>query len=151
MNVKRIKKAARAREAEIYNTLIGSVVLTVGILCGKSKIQMLKQYDVLKKHKEVLPDTIAEIVDYVWKVFGDDTYISLKDKIVLIYDETELFSPRVSFIRAGVDSEGEEAYYVMPLREDCIETGIIRAANTGKEGICVEFVYSPEESGKEIE
>ena len=34
----------------------------------------------------------------------------------------------------------------MPLREDCLETGIIRAANAGKEGICVEFVYSPEEN-----
>ena len=143
--IKTIKKRIKAREAEIYNTLIGSIVLTVGILNQKSKEEMLKYYDSLKKHSNVLPDTVAEITDYVWTTFANDENLDLKEKIVLLYDDNEIYPPKVSYVVSSANEEGEEYFMVMPLREDGVQTGIIKAANDGKEGIGVEYVFIGDE------
>ena len=143
--IKTIKKRIKAREAEIYNTLIGSIVLTVGILNQKSKEEMLKYYDNLKKHSNVLPDTVAEITDYVWAAFANNENLDLKEKIVLLYDDNEIYPPKVSYVVSSANEEGVEYFMVMPLREDGVQTGIIKAANDGKEGIGVEYVFIGDE------
>lgn len=135
---KRLSK--RKQVPEEYRTLVGSIVTTIGIITGKSELQVRKTYNMLKKNKQVVPDTVAEICDYVWSIFGDDSKIAARANMVLVYDTLNIRAPLVTL----VNEEGN----IMPLSPDGTFTGILMTAANGSDYVGVEFLYN--EDGTEI-
>lgn len=136
---KSIKKNIKRQTNELYNTLVGSIVWCVGAISGKSELQMKKTYNTLKKNKQVLPNTVIGITDYVWTISGDDDKKALRAYMVLLTDKRDLKAPRVVLL----NSEGN----VVPLPNG-VPTGIIADAIKGKDNVEVEWLY--DEDGNEI-
>lgn len=137
----KLKKSIKRQTPEEYRTLVGSIVTTVGIITGKSELQIRKTYNMLKKNKQVIPTTVSEICDYVWSIFGDNSKIALRANMVLVFDRLNVRTPLVTF----VNGEGN----IMPLSPSGEYTGILMTAASGSENVDVEFLYN--EDGGEIE
>ena len=125
---------------EEYRTLVGSIVTTIGIITGKSELQVRKTYNMLKKNKQVIPNTVAELCNFVWSIFGDDDKIAERANMVLVYDKLNIRSPLVTL----VNDEGN----ILPLSPDGTFTGILMTATKGSDYVGVEFLYN--EDGTEI-
>lgn len=136
---KSIKNNIKKQTNELYNTLVGSIVWCIGAISGKSELQMKKTYNTLKKNKQVLPNTVIGITDYVWTISGDDDKKALRAYMVLLTDKRDLKAPRVVLL----NSEGN----VVPLPNG-VPTGIIADAIKGKDNVEVEWLY--DEDGNEI-
>lgn len=136
--VKTIKKALA--EPEEYRTLVGSIVTTIGIITGKSELQVRKMYINLRKYKKALPDTVAGICNYVWSIFGDDSVKAARSNMVLVYDKLNIRTPLVTL----VNEEGN----ILPLSPNGKYTGILMPAAAGSDYIDVEFLY--DENGNEV-
>jgi len=136
--IKAIKKALA--EPEEYKTLVGSIVTTIGIITGKSELQVRKMYNNLKKDKKALPETVAGICNYLWSIYGDDAHKAARSNMVLVYDKLNIRTPLVTL----VNEDGN----ILPLRPDGKYTGILMTAAAGSEYVDVEFLY--DEIGEEI-
>ena len=129
--VKRIAK--RKQTPEEYRTLVGSVVTTIGIITGKSELQVRKTYNMMKKNKQVIPHTVAEICEYVWSIFGDDDKIAARANMVLVYDRLNIRAPLVTLVNENGN--------IMPLSPDGTFTGILMTAAAGSDYVGVEYLY----------
>jgi len=141
MSSKAKRIAKRKQTPEEYRTLVGSIVTTIGIITGKSELQVRKTYNMLKKNKQVIPNTVAEICEYVWSFFGDDDKIAGRANMVLVYDKLNIRAPLVTLTNENGN--------IMPLSPDGTFTGILMTAAAGSDYIGVEFLYN--EDGTIIE
>lgn len=138
----KVKRLAKSQQTDpLYNSLIGSIVCTIGIITGRTEKELRKTFNSLKRNKQSLGNTVSEICDYTWGILGKDECIPLRANIVLVYDVYDIRSPLVTL----VNSEGN----IMPLNPNGTFTGILMAASLGSESIGVEFIYS--EDGSKIE
>lgn len=140
MSSKAKRLSKRQQTPEEYRTLVGSIVTTVGIITGKSELQVRKTYNMLKKNKQVIPHTVAEICEYVWSIFGDDDKISERANMVLVYDKLNIRAPLVTLVNENGN--------ILPLSPDGTFTGILMTAANGSDYVGVEFLYT--ETGEEI-
>lgn len=136
--VKRIAK--RQQTPEEYRTLVGSIVTTIGIITGKTEQQVRKTYNMLKKNKQDIPNTVSEICEYVWSIFGNDDMIAERANMVLVYDTLNIRSPLVTLV--------SENGNIMPLSPNGTFTGILMTAAKGSDYVGVEFLYN--EDGSKI-
>lgn len=137
----KIKKNIIKKPDPLYNSLIGSIVMTVGITTGRTERECKDLFKTLKKNKQVLGNTVEDIVEYVWTVFGNDDLIKVRSNYVLVYDKLGVRSPMVTF----VNDEGN----LMPLRKDGFtETNILSLAAEGRDWAEAEFLY--DEDGKPL-
>lgn len=148
MNVKKIKREI-AKPNELYTTLIGSIISTVGIISGKSEVQNRKLFNLLKKDSKVLPDTVEKICDYIFTIHGDENVKEeFKSRAVLIYDEQNIRQPLVCFmtIQTTVNDDGDEVEYpvLLPLDPKGNLYGVMRAFMSGSPTIYLEPVYEQE-------
>lgn len=130
--IKRIAKKTQ-KTPEEYRTLVGSIVTTIGIITGKSELQVRKTYNMLKKNKKVIPRTVSEICDYIWSIFGDDDKIEARANMVLVYDKLNIRAPLVTLVN--------EAGNIMPLSPNGNFTGILMSAASGSNYVGVEFLF----------
>lgn len=137
--IRRIAKKTKQTPEE-YRTLVGSIVTTIGIITGKSEQEVRKMYNRLKKNKKDIPNTVAEICNYVWSIFGDDDKIASRANMVLVYDKLNIRAPLVTFVNENGN--------IMPLSPDGNFTGILMSASTGSDSIGVEYLFN--EDGSEI-
>ena len=141
MSSKAKRIAKRKQIPEEYRTLVGSIVTTIGIITGKSELQVRKTYNMLKKNKQTIPNTVAEICEYVWSIFGDDDKIAGRANMVLVYDKLNIRAPLVTLTNENGN--------IMPLSPDGTFTGILMTAAAGSEYVEVEYLYN--EDGTIIE
>lgn len=140
MSSKARRLVKRKQTPEEYRTLVGSILTTIGIITGKSELQVRKTYNMLKKNKQVLPNTVANICDYVWTIFGDDNKIAARANMVLVYDKLNIRAPLVTLVNENGN--------IMPLSQDGQFTGILMTAAAGSDYVGVEYLY--DEYGNEI-
>jgi len=137
----RIKKVIKKPDA-LYNSLIGSIILTVGITTGRTERQCRTLFNTLRKNKQVLGNTVSDIMDYVWEIFGNDDLIKVRASYVLVYDSLGVRSPMVTFV--------DEAEHLMPLRKEGFkETNIISLAAEGRDWARAEYLYDLE--GRQVD
>lgn len=138
----KLKKIVKKRIDPLYNSLFGSIIMTVGITTGKTVEECRKLFNDLKKHPNVLPETIGETVNYIWTIFGNDELKRVRAFYVLITDKLGVRSPMVSFV--------DEEETLMPLRpEGFTDTNIISLAAEGRDWADVEYLY--DENGEELD
>lgn len=138
--IKRLKTKIVRTNEEIYNTLVGSIVTTVGILCGYTEKENNAHYKELKKMKNKMPHTVDGICKLIWSMYGKDEVIPLRSNVVLVYDKINVRTPLVTL----VNEEGN----ILPLKRNGDYTGILMTACAGSEYVGVEFLY--DENGFEI-
>lgn len=138
--VKRIAK--RKQTPEEYRTLVGSIVTTIGIISGRSELEVRMMYNRLKKNKKSIPNTVEEICNYVWSIFGNDDKFEARANMVLVYDKLNIRSPLVTLVNENGN--------IMPLSPDGTFTGILMSASAGSDSVGVEYLFN-EDGSKIIE
>lgn len=132
--LRKIKKNVEAennlKKYTLYGTLIGSVIVTVGKLSGKTEDELISDFARFSKDEKLaLCKNIKEVCDYIindYKMPED-----YKKYIVLCYDEKGIYTPIVTL----VDSEG----IVQPLDRNGTYIGVL-----SKDDFEMEFVYEEE-------
>lgn len=118
--VKRLKENVKANKRlksyTLYGSLVGSIIVTVGKLVGKTEDEMIKDFARFSKDEELFKSkNILDAVNYIIKDFNmSEEY---KKYIVLCYDEEGRYTPIVTV----VDDEG----YVQPLDRDGNYLGVL--------------------------
>ena len=131
--LRKIKKNVEAennlKKYTLYGTLIGSVIVTVGKLSGKTEDELISDFARFSKDEKLaLCNNIKEVCDYIIADYKmPEVY---KNNIVLCYDEKGIYTPIVTL----VDSEG----IVQPLDRNGTYIGVL-----SKE-FEMEFVYEEE-------
>lgn len=139
---KKLEEKARAEESikkyELYGSIAGSAIVSVGKLAKKTEKELLKEFEILKKDEEFFESkNVVEMCEYLFKYFDvDEEY---KDNVILLFDKREIFTPMVTLL---VDDT------ILPLDPEAkIFSGIF--ANLDKDYISFEFVFDGEEDDVE--
>lgn len=129
-----MKTQKKKEDALLYTTPIGTIVSTVGILNGKTEKENVAYMKKLIKEQEEnvkFPNTIIDIVNYVWEDYGKGNH-SLRADMVLLTDTDNIRSPMISFIN------NEQ---IMPLSPEGLAYGILGCALEGRENVNIEYLY----------
>lgn len=132
--VNKIKENVKAEENlkkyTLYGSMIGSIIVTIGKLSGKTENELISDFARFSKDENLaLCKNIKEVCDYIiadYKMSED-----YKKYIVLCYDEKGIYTPIVTL----VDDEG----YVQPLDRNGTYIGIL-----AQDDFEMEYVYDEE-------
>lgn len=139
------KKVIKAKHLELYTTLPGSIIASIGMLSGVSIEEQLKYFEVLKKwvneqanaNKTV---TVIDIFNHVANGIGK-LQKEWRSKYILVFDKNNILTPLVTI----VDDDGNP----LPLTPEGFYYGVMQYAIEGRENIDYEFLF--DENGDEIE
>ena len=125
-----VENTKKVQLYELYNTLCGSIIVTIGKLVNKTEDFMLEDFAKLAKDEELAKcKNIKEVCDYIIKRYEmPDCY---KKYIVLVTDPDNLMTPIVTL---GDDD------FVYPLNKEGQYTGILT-----KDGFDMEYIYEENE------
>ena len=132
--VKRTQKKVSANKKlkiyTLYGSLIGSIIVTIGKLVGKTEDEMIKDFARFSKDEELFKSKhILDAVNYIIKDFSMPE--EFKKYIVLCYDEEGRYTPIITV----VDEEG----YIQPLDRDGNYLGVL-----AQEDFEMEYIFEPE-------
>ena len=132
MRIRNIKNNIRKNKANL-NSLVGSICVTIAILTEQSEEAAFRELCKLKKTYHGKQFTVRNIFKAAWNdMVEDDKYKVNIPFAVLLTDDNNIFTPMVSVIMNG---------YILPLRKDGLETGIISAANSDKGTVNIEPLF----------
>lgn len=143
---KKIKK--NIKSDELYTTLIGSIITSVGMISCKSYIKNKELFKTLKKNKQVLAPykTVKELCDYIFTIHGDEAMKEqFKSNLCLCYDEPSFRQPLVCFATEVQDDEGNIYPKLLPLDPKGNMYGVMQAFETGSPNVFIESVYGPDD------
>lgn len=139
------EELVKAKHLELYTTLPGSIIASIGMLSGVSVEDQLKYFEVLKKWISKLDNdketvTVIDIFNHVANEIGklQKEWLS---KYILIFDKNNILTPLVTI----VDDNGNP----LPLTPEGFYYGVMQYAIEGRENIDYEFLF--DENGDEIE
>jgi len=144
--VRKIKKNIKPNE--LYTTLIGSIITSVGMICGKNEMANRKLFNSISKHKEILNsyDTVEKLCDYIFTIYGDESKEELfKANTCLVYDELGIRMPLVCLFTDVQDEEGNAYPKLLPLDPKGNMYGVMQSFEAGSPNVYMESVYNPEE------
>ena len=134
-----MQKELEENNDEIYCTLVGQICLSIGILNSLTEDRIRKEYEELKKRYK--HNTRTSVIDICDEVYEDYNVCKGKDLLVLLWDETGIFAPQVTFNLNG---------NIYPLHPSGIAIGAVRAYNEGSDNIGFEYIYQPEDEEADI-
>ena len=127
---KNVEANKKARQYYVESCLVGTAMLSIGKLAGLSESEIVEKfYEIKDDFPEV--KNIQEMCNFLIKYLGMPE--GYKDRIVLIYDENELYGPLITI-------EVDECY--LPVSESGIYPAIMR--NLDQDNIQVEKVFEDE-------
>lgn len=134
----------KAKHLELYTTLPGSIIASIGMLSGVSIEDQLKYFEVLKSwvneqanaNKNV---TVIDIFNHVANEIGK-LQKEWRSKYILVFDKNNILTPLVTI----VDDDGNP----LPLTPEGFYYGVMQYAIEGRENIDYEFLF--DENGDEI-
>jgi hypothetical protein len=134
---KKLEKTTKAEESlkkyEMYGSIAGSAIVSIGKLAKKTEKELLKEFDNLRNDENFFESkNIVDMCEYLFKYFNvDEEY---KENVILLFDEREMFTPMVTLLVEGT---------ILPLDPEAkIFNGIF--ANLDKDYIRYEFVFDDE-------
>lgn len=143
--VKKISEnLVKAKHLELYTTLPGSIIASIGMLSEVSIEDQLKYFEVLKSwvneqanaNKNV---TVIDIFNHVANEIGK-LQKEWRSKYILVFDKNDILTPLVTVI----DDDGN----ILPLTPEGFYYGVMQYAIEGRENIDYEFLF--DENGDEI-
>lgn len=140
---KKLEKTAKAEESlkkyELYGSIAGSAIVSIGKLAKKTEKELIKEFEILKNDEKFFASkNIVEMCEYLFKYFNvEEIY---KDNIILLFDEREILTPMITLF---VDNT------ILPLDpEGKVFNGIF--ANIDKDYINYEFVFNDQVDFSEV-
>lgn len=133
----KIGKTVRRRIDPLYNTLVGSIICTIGLTTGKKPSDCRRLFNDLNGNKQALDNfnTIEKIMDYIWTIFGNDDVVYIRGKYILVYDKNNVRTPMVSF----TNDEGN----IMPIDpKGFTNINILSLAQEGRDWVGYEYLYN---------
>ena len=117
----------------LYGSLIGSIIVSIGKLVGKTEEEMIEDFAKFSKDEELAKcKNVLEVCDYVSSLYNlDDNY---KQNLVLVYDDNNMYTPVVTLCVDGA---------VLPLDKNGNYLGVL--SKIGEEDIEIEYIYEEEE------
>lgn len=138
------EKLVKAKHLELYTTLPGSIIASIGMLSGVSIEEQLKYFEVLKEwvNKQVNENKTVTVIDIFNHVANDIGKLQKewRSKYILVFDKNNILTPLVTLI----DEEGN----ILPLTPEGFYYGVMQYAIEGRENIDYEFLF--DENGDEI-
>lgn len=135
--IKKISKDVLARQNYkkyvLYGSIIGSCVITIGKLAGKTENELVAEFDKLRNNDNFSKcNNIQEVCNWLIDYFKvDEQY---KNNIVLVYDEDERYTPMVTLEVDGT---------ILPLDPAGTSLGVLSMIGV-KDNIVYEYVYEEE-------
>lgn len=138
------KELVKAKHLELYTTLPGSIIASIGMLSEVSVEDQLKYFEVLKnwvdkQSKETSSISVIDIFKHVANEIGK-LQKEWRSKYILIFDKNNILTPLVTI----VDDDGNP----LPLTPEGFYYGVMQYAIEGRENIDYEFLF--DENGDEI-
>lgn len=135
----------KAKHLELYTTLPGSIIASIGMLSGVAIEDQLKYFEVLRswvdeQAKENKNVTVIDIFNHVANDIGK-LQKEWRSKYILVFDKNDILTPLVTVI----DDDGN----ILPLTPEGFYYGVMQYAIEGRENIDYEFLF--DENGDEIE
>lgn len=129
---KNVEANKKFRTYALYGTVIGSCIVTIGKLVGKTEEDLIKDFDMFSKNTNPLWNckTIEEVCDYLINFYKVDKD-KYKENIVLVYDEDNVFTPIVTLKVDGI---------ILPLDPSGMTLGILNHPDVA----VVEYVFEGE-------
>ena len=124
-----IEETLAYKKYEMYGSLFGSILVSVGKLSGITEEKLLEDFEMFKTDDGVSAcKNIQEITDYIIHFYGmPDDY---RDHLVLVHDKRDIYTPVVTI---------EEDGYILPLAPEGIHMGILQ--QVGNDYIEVEYIF----------
>ena len=126
-----VNKLRKDIEFSMATTLIGTIILSVGMI-NNVPIEKLKDYFVAMGKMKELPNTIKGLTDFVWRSFGKVENIPIRANLVLLTDKQNIRSPMVGLVHNGE---------VLPSLPNGMSFGIIGCAREKRDNVEVEWLY----------
>lgn len=135
--IKKISKDVLARQNYkkyvLYGSIIGSCVITIGKLAGKTENELVAEFDKLRNNDNFSKcNNIQEVCDWLIDYFKVDK--QYKNNIVLVYDEDGRYTPMVTLEVDGT---------ILPLDPAGTSLGVLSMIGV-KDNIIYEYVYEEE-------
>ena len=135
-----IKQKKAKEDLELYATLPGSIITSIGILSGTNRETIRENFVDFKKKFKSLENkdwTVEKLVEYAYNQYGNCSR-SLLGNLVLLVDTRGFYTPLVAIIK---DDE------VMPLDPKGLAFGVIGMARSPEHSELVEVEYVFDEDG----
>lgn len=137
-------KLVKAKHLELYTTLPGSIISSIGMLSGipiKDQLKYFKTFEkwVKEQENEGNPITVIDMFNHVANEIGK-LQKEWRSKYILIFDKNNVLTPLVTI----VNEEGN----ILPLTPEGFYYGVMQYAIEGRENIDYEFLF--DENGDEI-
>ena len=142
-----IKQKKAKDDLELYATLPGSIITSIGILSGTSKKTIRENFVDFKKKFKLLENndwTVEKLVEYAYEQYGNCDR-TLLGNLALLVDIRNIYTPLVAIIKEDK---------VMPLDPKGLSFGVIGMARDTEHQQFVEIEYIYDEDGnsyKDIE
>ena len=134
---KSVKRTENVKKYELYGSLLGSCIVSIGKLSGKTEKDLLQKFDILKKDAAFAQSkNVIEACDYLIRYFEmDEKY---KDNLILVYDEDNVYTPLVT-----LEIDGQ----ILALDPNNTPLGIL--AHLDKDSVYFEYIYREEDTENE--
>ena len=118
---KEMKKTENVKKYELYGSVLGSAIATIGKLSGKTEKEIISEFDKLKNDDLFSQSkNVLEACNFLLKYFNTDE--KYKNNIILVYDDKNRFTPMVTLEVdnqiLGLDPEGTSFGVLAHLDDD---------------------------------
>lgn len=130
---KEMKKTENVKKYELYGSVLGSAIATIGKLSGKTEKEIISEFDKLKNDDLFSQSkNVLEACNFLLKYF--DTDEKYKNNIILVYDDKNRFTPMVTL---EVDNQ------ILGLDPKGTPFGVL--AHLDDDDVFYEYIYKEEE------
>lgn len=130
---KEMKKTENVKKYELYGSVLGSAIATIGKLSGKTEKEIISEFDKLKDDDLFSQSkNVLEACNFLLKYFNTDE--KYKDNIILVYDEKNRFTPMVTL---EVDNQ------ILGLDPEGTSFGVL--AHLDDDDVFYEYIYKEDE------
>lgn len=130
---KEMKKTENVKKYELYGSVLGSAIATIGKLSGKTEKEIISEFDKLKNDDLFSQSkNVLEACNFLLKYF--DTDEKYKNNIILVYDDKNRFTPMVTL---EVDNQ------ILGLDPEGTSFGVL--AHLDDDDVFYEYIYKEDE------
>ena len=148
-SMKETIKTNKAKEdLQLYATLPGSIVTSIGILSRSSRKQILENFRDFKKKVRALDEkhtTVEALTEFAYSLYGKCDR-KLLSNLVLVIDTRGFYTPLVS-----IADDSEDYFTVLPLDPKGLAFGVIGMSRDPEHQQFVEIEWIFDEEGNRYE
>lgn len=140
-----IKQNKAKEDLQLYATLPGSIVTSIGILSGKNRKQILENFRDFKQKIKALDSehtNVEDLTKLAYNLYGEQFERKLLSNLILCVDTRGFYTPLVS-----IADDSADYLTVLPLDPKGLAFGVIGMARDPEHSEFVELEWIFDENG----